>query len=69
MKRYQYVEPLNSKGFENEALTITVSAEWIMQRYYPYWCDQMIRAGKDPEQWTIEDVIMDFCVVNWAIEI
>lgn len=44
---------------------ITMTEAEIIDQYFPYWCGQMIEAGKT-EQITLEGCIEDWVVVNWA---
>lgn len=65
MRRFRYVEPLHDH--HDEPLTITVSEEWIIKMYLPYWWTMMLKAGKNPDSpHALSDCIHDFCAVNWA---
>ena len=47
---------------------ITVSDEDIRRDYYPWWKEQLKKAGKDPANYTFEDCLDNWRVVNWAWE-
>jgi hypothetical protein len=60
-RRWAYVEP----GPNDEPMRVEISREDILSAYYPYWCEQMRKVGK--EALINEDnCIDDFVVVHWA---
>ena len=50
---------------EDESFTI-MSDDDILQSYKSYWCNRMKAVGKNPNDYTNEDIIMDFVIINWA---
>ena len=77
MRFFCYNEPiwgaendLDENGFRkilgNEV--ITISDEDIRRDYYPWWKEQLKKAGKDPANYTFEDCLDNWRVVNWAWE-
>lgn len=54
---------------ENSIDTITVSEEEIVEKYYPYWQGRMREKGFDLNNYTFEDCLEDWIVINWAWEI
>ena len=68
MKIYTYNKPvfLNDKVIGNTKYTVT--EEDIIELYWEYWNDSMIKVGKR-SQCTRQNCIDDFVVVNWASEV
>ena len=69
MRFFCYNEPVfddNGNVVGNEV--ITVSDEDIRRDYYPWWKEQLKKAGKDPANYTFEDCLDNWRVVNWAWE-
>ncbi len=51
---------------------LTKSEDDIRKEYYPYWYKEMCnKFGKEhtDENYSFEDCIIDFVIVNWAWEI
>jgi hypothetical protein len=44
----------------------TWSEPQILKSYYGYWCERMVSAGKNLENYTEQDCIEDWCIVHWA---
>lgn len=70
MRVFQYDE--YDPDHPNGGYIVTCTEEWIKEHYYPYW------RGKMEEKFTkeivdanysFEDCIEDWVVVNWAMEI
>jgi hypothetical protein len=47
-------------------LVVTVSEDEIRQTYYPYWQTQMTRVGRNLDDYTFEDCLEDWMIVNGA---
>jgi len=58
---WTYIEP----GEDGEVVEHFVSREEILSTYYPWWCEQMRKAGK-ADQISEEHCIEDWITVNWA---
>lgn len=57
---------------DEKGLVITLSEEDIRKEYYPYWYRRMCdKFGKDVVdiEYTFEDCLDDWTVVNWAWEV
>lgn len=58
--------------YEINSDILTKSEEDIRQEYYPYWykkmCDKFGKTYTD-ENYSFEDCITDFVIVNWAWEV
>lgn len=66
--RYWSYNEMTEDGFGNEV--ITLSEDEIIQQFFPYWDKKMIeKFGPDYQQnWSIQDCIDDWVVINWAWE-
>jgi hypothetical protein len=38
----------------------------ILESYYDYWSNRMIKKGKNLDEYTEQDCIEDWCIVHWA---
>lgn len=45
-----------------------IGEEDIIQSYWGYWSEAMLRVGKSPLI-TSENCIQDFCVIHWATQL
>lgn len=45
-----------------------VTENQILADYYPWWCEEMRKAGK-ADKISPQNCIDDFCVVHWAWEV
>lgn len=64
MRYWSYNEPVGDE-------VVTKSEEEILQEYYPYWLGQMVKKlglGAVIRNYTTQDCIDDWVVVNWAWE-
>ena len=52
----------------NNNVTETFSEQEIIEMEWKRWCDNMQKAGKNLSDYTFQDCIDDWVVVNWAIE-
>ena len=71
MRYFTYIEPRNPPE-DMEAVYITLSEEEIIDQYYPYWSEQMIKKYGIEEfetKWNVKDCIDDFAVLHWAEEV
>lgn len=73
MRYYSYGEydPEHPLVDETGGYIVTVSEEDIKRDYWPYWYDKMCRKfGKEvvDRQYTFEDCLDDWIIVNWAWE-
>lgn len=59
----------NDMDDDGDNIVITVSEEDVRHDYYPYWQKRMTEVGKDLSQYTFEDCLDDWIVVNWAWEV
>lgn len=70
MKYYAYNELSDNYKFEN--IIVTRSENQIIEVYWPYWygrmCEQFGKREVD-KNYTIEDCIEDYVIVNWAWEV
>ena len=69
MRRFTYVEP-GEDGVT--PVYYTVSDDYILEEYFPYWLSKMKEVGRDPGIIThavLDRCIDDFCVVHWATEV
>lgn len=67
MKYYSYNE-----YDENGGHVVTMSEEEIRKEYWPYWYGKMcLKFGADHvnSNYTFEDCLTDWTVVNWAWEV
>lgn len=64
MRFFRWLE-LDDNG---DPLELTTTDAEILENYYPYWCDCMLRVGKSHLIDTAT-CIEDFCVVHWAWEL
>jgi len=70
MRYFTYMEPRNPPK-NMEAVYITLSEKEIIDQYYPYWSEQMIKKYGIEEfetKWSVQDCIDDFVVIHWAVE-
>lgn len=44
------------------------SEKQVLDSYFPYWCEQMVKSGHGDEV-NEKRCIDDWCVVHWAIEV
>ena len=68
------VNHLSENGLveEGEDPVVTVSEDDVRRDYYPYWYERMCKKfGKDQvdSQYSFEDCLDDWIVVNWAWEV
>ena len=64
MRKFRWNEP----GDDGENIVMTTTDEEIIANFYPHWCEQMRKAGKDA--WiSYEECIEDFVAVHWAEEV
>lgn len=56
------------KVLEQNEGEVIYSESWIKDNYWPYWCQQMRRIGKQ-DQISFESCIEDWIIINWAEEI
>lgn len=61
MTRWRYIEP----GDNNTVVGHEYSEDEIIRLYFPYWCEQMVKAGKGQDI-SRQACIEDWVVVNWA---
>lgn len=61
MSAWRYLE----MGSDGQPVVVTMSEEDIIREYYPYWQEQMRRAGK-ADQISEQGCIEDWVVVHWA---
>lgn len=69
MRYFSYDEP--NEDFTNNTV-VTKSEEEIRKEYYPLWHERMCkRFGKEvvDRDYSFEDCLQDWIVVNWAWEI
>lgn len=68
MRKFHYNEPIfdhNNDIIDNRVLTI--SEQQILDRYWPYWYNRMVRKyGPDHHLITEQNCIDDWVIVNWA---
>lgn len=67
MRRFSFVEP----GDDGYPVETVVSEAEIERLYYPYWLEQMRKAGHEVEinKDSLQMCIDDFIVVHWAEEL
>lgn len=63
MKSWSYLEPSSAPNVE--PVTITMTENEILERFYPQWVQQMMAAGHT-EGITPMACIEDWIVVHWA---
>ena len=66
---YNEYDPNNSKA--NSGYVVTLSEDEILENYYPYWSERMIKKFGQEEfdkTYCKLDCIDDWVVVNWAWE-
>ena len=72
MRFFQYIEPVyDTEGNICGDETFVKSETEIIRDYYPYWKEQMIKKyGEEVfnRDYTDEDCIEDWIVINWAEE-
>jgi hypothetical protein len=71
MKKWRYEEPdWDEEGNLQslEPVVITMSEHDILLEYYPFWCEEMRKAGKANEI-SEQSCIEDWIVTNWAYEV
>ena len=61
MAIWRYIEP----GENNEPIEHIVSDDTILDTYYPWWIEQMKKAGKE-RLISAQNCIDDWVVVHWA---
>ena len=61
-KYWTYVEP----GDGDQPVYTTLSENEILDFYWDYWSSQMVKAGKDLNNYCPLDCIDDFAVIHWA---
>lgn len=68
MKRYNYNDPIfNHKGDIIGNRVLTISDKEILDRYWSYWYNSMIRKyGYDHPLITEANCIEDWVISNWA---
>ena len=49
-------------------VNVTFSEQEILLAYLPYWVNGMFLTDNDPTGYTIQDVIDDWVMINWAHE-
>lgn len=47
---------------------VIISEKEIIETYYAYWVDQMVRVSKE-DMINHQNCIEDFCVIHWAVEV
>ena len=67
-RRWKYIEPRDPEKDDWSAVEFVLREQDIVSAYFPWWQDQMIKAGKSGEI-SLENCVMDFVVVNWAEEV
>jgi hypothetical protein len=65
MKSWSYIEPVDPANGDWTTRTITLTENEILERTYPWWAQQMMKAGKTVGI-TPLNCIEDFVVVHWA---
>lgn len=71
MRYWSYNEPEWSETGNGDILdniVVTKSDKEILKEYREYWNQAMIHAGKNPDDYTDEDIIQDWVAINWAWE-
>ena len=63
MRYFTYVEP----DEDDNPLFFTHSEEHIRENYYPYWKEQMTKAGLESKI-SFENCLDEWQIVNWAWE-
>jgi hypothetical protein len=61
---WSYCEP--SEDGRTDVLT-TLTEKQILDYYFPYWCTQMVKAGRG-DFVNEHDCILDWAVVHWAVK-
>lgn len=54
-------------GERGQNVVETWSEKQILDSYFPYWCEMMVKSGKG-DFVNEADCIDDWCVVHWAVE-
>lgn len=71
MKYWAYAEPYHKAGILRGERIITMAEEQILREYYPYWMARMVEKfglAEVVRNYTVQDCIDDWVVVNWAWE-
>ena len=55
-------------GEYGEHVDETWSEKQILDSYFPYWCEQMVKAGHG-DRVNETDCLEDWKVVHWAVEV
>lgn len=61
MRKFRY----NEQGDDGENVVVTITEDEVFATYWPWWQEQMRKAGKGDEI-SREACIEDFLIVNWA---
>ena len=67
MRYYEYSEP--SSETDPTPVFVRRSEHEILIEYSGFWIKQMIKAGQNLQDCTLQDIIDDWIVVNWATEV
>jgi len=59
---------INYVNENDEDVVETYSEQEIIEKEWKRWCDNMQKAGKNLSDYTFQDCIDDWIVVNWAWE-
>jgi hypothetical protein len=64
MRHYKW----NEMGADGGNIVCEATDAEILKMYYPYWCEQMRKVGRE-NLISEEACLEDFIVVNWAWEV
>lgn len=59
---------INYVNENDEDVVETYSEQEIIEKEWKRWCDNMQKVGKNLSDYTFQDCIDDWIVVNWAWE-
>jgi len=65
MRYYEILDPINPEEDDFRPRVLIQSEKTILDYYYLYWCDRMVKAGKE-DQISEDNYLDDWVVVNWA---
>lgn len=61
---WAYAEPIHGGGHD---VVRILTEKQILDSYFPYWCEQMVKAGRG-DFVNERDCIDDWAVVHWAVK-
>lgn len=68
MRKLRFITPRDPVNNDFSPVEVVMTEEDVKREYWPVWCENMLRAGKE-HMISWEACWIDFKTVNWAEEI